>query len=169
MQISRRPLLAVSAGTAAAGAIGMGGLAISWWDKPVNEPYRSMSDDEGAFVRAWSGVAFPATALTPIAGSTANLDHFFDEMLHVMPGDTAKLLRVLLHGLDALPLATEGDHFTQLDSTSQNRLFEEWTHTDVSLLRSATQSLVLLLGMGWSTHPQVAPTMQKLHSCGYGR
>jgi hypothetical protein len=169
MQISRRHLLALSAGTAAAGAIGVGGLAISWWNKPADTAYRTMSDDEGAFVRAWSGAAFPKTELTPIDGATASLDHFFDEMLHAMPSDTAKLLRMLLHGLDTLPLATDGAHFTELDSNTQQHLFEEWTHSDVSLFRSATQSLVLLVGMGWSTHPRVAPTMQKLHSCGYGR
>jgi len=169
MQISRRHLLALSAGSAAAGAIGAGGLAISWWDQPADKPYRSLSSDEGAFVRAWAGVAFPATPLSPIAGDEAQLDRFFDEMLLVMPADTAKLLRVLLHSLNTLPLATRWGRFTDLEPNTQKRLFEEWTHSDVSLFRSATQSLVLLLGMGWSTHPSVAPTMQKLHSCGYGR
>jgi len=169
MKITRRHLLALSAGTAAAGAIGAGGLAISWWDTPAQAPFQNLSSDEAAFVRAWAGASFPATELTPIDGAQAKLDHFFDEMVGVMPVDTAKLLRLLINGLNALPLTTDGAHFTQLDPATQKQVFETWTHTDVSAFRSATQSLVLLLGMGWSTHPQVAPTMQKLHSCGYGR
>ena len=169
MKITRRHLLALSAGTAAAGAIGAGGLAISWWDRPADAPFKRLSNEEAAFVRAWAGAAFPATATTPINGAQANIDHFFDEMLSAMPADTAKLLRLLINGLNDLTLATDGSHFSDLHGADQSRIFDGWIHSDVSAFRSATQSLVLLLGMGWSTHPTVAPTMQKLHSCGYGR
>ena len=169
MQISRRHLLALSAGTAAVGAIGTGGVLISWWDQPAEDPYLSLSAKEGAFVRAWSGAAFPATQTIPLAGSNAGLDRFFDQMLQSVPSEMENLLKLLLNGLDALPSPSHSASFRELTQSDQRDLFDSWSKSDVGAFRSAVQSLTLLLGMGWSTHPDVAPFMQKLHSCGYGR
>ena len=169
MQISRRHLLALSAGTAAIGAIGTGGVVFSWWDQPADDPYLSLSMEEGAFVRAWAGVAFPATETIPLEGSSAHLDRFFDQMLQSVPGDTENLLKLLLNGLNAMPKLTHSAPFQDLPFPDQQQLFASWSRSDVSAFRSAIQSLTMLLGMGWSTHPEVAPFMQKFHSCGYGR
>ena len=169
MQISRRHLLALSAGTAAVGALGASSLVIQWWNQPASAPYARLSDSEAAFVRAWAGVAFPATQSTPLSGDQAQLDRFFDQVLQFAPPDAAKLLKLLLNGLDAASVPTHGATFVALDDGARLDRFEAWTHSDLSLLRSATQGLVLLIGMGWSTHPEVAPEMQKMHSCGYGR
>ena len=169
MHITRRHLLALTAGTAAAGAIGAGGLVISWWNQPADQPYRHLTSSESAFVRAWSSTAFPATKLISLDGSSANLDRFFDEMLGAMPGDTDKLLRLLLNGLNNLPLTSHATPFHKLPKAAQAELFDNWSHSNVSAFRSAIQSLTLLLGMGWSTHPDVSPFMEKMHSCGYGR
>jgi hypothetical protein len=169
MQISRRHLLALSAGTAAVGALGASGLVIQWWDQPATAPYKCLSDGEATFVRAWAGVAFPATEPTPMSGDQARLDRFFDQMLQFAPPDATKLLKLLLNGLDAASVPTHGTNFVSLDEAGRLDRFEAWTHSDLSLLRSATQGLVLLIGMGWSTHPDVAPVMEKMHSCGFGR
>ena len=169
MQISRRHLLALSASTAAVGAMGASTLAIRWWDQPATAPYKCLSEGEAAFVRAWAGVAFPETEPTPMSGDRAQLDRFLDQVLHFAPPDAAKLLKLLLNGLDAASVPTHGSTFVSLDDADKLDRFEAWTHSDLSLFRSATQGLVLLIGMGWSTHPDVAPVMERMHSCGFGR
>ena len=168
MKITRRHLLALTAATSAVGAIGIGGLALHWWDQPADAPYTVLTTEEAAFIRAWGRCAFPPTPTIPLSAEEARLDRFFDSFSTVMPTDAARLIRLLLHALNAATLPTHGDHFIDLDVQSQEEIFETWTHTDMSEFRSATQSLTLLLGMGWSIHPSVAPMMQKMHSCGYG-
>jgi hypothetical protein len=168
MKITRRHLLALTAATSAVGAIGIGGLALQWWDQPANAPYKVLSTEEAAFIRAWGGCAFPSTTSIPLSTEEARLDRFFDSFSTVMPTDAARLLRLLLHALNAASLPTHGGYFVGLDVHTQMNIFESWTHTEISEFRSATQSLTLLLGMGWSIHPTVAPFMQKMHSCGYG-
>jgi hypothetical protein len=169
MRITRRHLLALSAGTTAAAAVLAGSVATQWWNQAADAPFTVLENEEAAFVRAWAGAAFPATTTIPLAGHRADLDRFFDQMLFTMPAETGKLLRLLLHALNHTSVPTAGARFTSLPAPEQSRLFEAWTHTDLDPARSAAQSLVLLLGMGWSTHPEVAPHMKTLHSCGYGR
>jgi len=169
MEITRRHLLALTAATAAAGAVGTSGIALKWWDQPANAPHINLSSDEAHFIRVWSGVAFPPTRNITISGSDADLDRFFDELVGSMPETPAKLLRLLLHALDHASMPTHGSRFTDLAANQRSEVFESWTKADLAELRSATLSLALLLGMGWSIHPDVAPHMQRLHSCGYGR
>ena len=169
MRITRRHLLALSAGTTAAAALMAGGVATQWWDHPPDAPLSVLKTEEARFLRAWAGTAYPATPDIPLKSAQAGLDRFFDDMLQTMPEDSAKLLRLLFNALDALTLPTDGTAFSLLPPARQSEVFEAWIHSDVDPFRSATQSLVLLVGMGWSTHPEVAPHMLKLHSCGYGR
>lgn len=168
MEITRRHLLALSAATAAAGALGAAGIAMKWWNQPANAPYTTLSAQEGHFIRMWSNAAFPATETIPLSGATANLDRFFDETMAFMPDTPAKLLRLLLNAMDHASIPTHGTRFTDLDDDQRSALFESWTTADLAELRSATLSLTLLLGMGWSIHPEVVPHMKLLHNCGYG-
>ncbi len=168
MRVTRRHLLALAAGTSAAALVSGSVLVSRWWDAPPDAPYRGLSEEEGAFLRAWSGAAFPPTSTLPLDGASAGLDHFFDALLGHTPEDTGRLLRLLLNGLDAATVPLEGDVFHRLSVDQQARHFKTWTHSRIDHFRSAAQSLVLLLGMGWSTHPEVAPHMKMLHSCGYG-
>ena len=169
MRITRRHLLALAAGTTAAATITAGTVVSRWWDAPADAPYSILTEEEAAFLRAWAGAAFPATETLPLAGHEAGLDRFFDAMLSHTPEDATKLIRLLVNALNGATMATEGALFSALEPGTQARVFETWTHAEVAHFRSATQSLVLLLGMGWSTHPEVAPHMRLLHSCGYGR
>ena len=169
MEISRRHLLALTAGTAAVGALGASGLAITWWNQAPTDPYKCLSKGEATFVRAWAGVAFPATDATPLSGDVAHLDRFFDQVLQFAPADATKMLKLLLNALNAASFPTHGSDFVTLDDAAKLDRFEAWTHSDFSLFRSATQGLVLLIGMGWSIHPEVAPVMKNMHSCGFGQ
>ena len=169
MRITRRHLLALAAGTTAAAALTGGAVVASWWDAPADAPFSVLTTEEAAFLRAWSGVAFPATPTLPLAGEDAGLDRFFAAMLRHTPADAARLLRLLVNALDGATVISHGSSFTSLEPAEQATVFEDWTHSGVAHFRSATQSLVLLLGMGWSTHPEIAPHMRLLHSCGYGQ
>ena len=168
MRITRRHLLALSAGTTAAAALVAGGIATRWWNQPADAPFDVLNQDEAAFVRAWASAAYPANEIISLAGEDAGLDRFFDQMLKTTPADAAKLLRLLLHALDTATYPTEGMAFSKLAEDQRQVVFTRWINSDIAPFRSATQSLVLLLGMGWSIHPDVAPHMRALHSCGYG-
>ena len=137
-------------------------------NRAPTDPYAVLHEDEAHFVRAWASVAFPRTATTPIAGEDADLDHFFDGVLQRSPETTANLLTVLLNALNTASIVSHGDRFVALTQSDRNACFESWTHSNTGVFRSACQGLVLLLGMGWSTHPEVAPTFALMHSCGYG-
>jgi hypothetical protein len=143
-------------------------MLTQWWDQAPEAPYSVLTHDEAGFVRAWAGVAFPATSFIPLHGADAGLDRFFDRTLQTTPPDTTKLLRLLLHALDNGATLTHGGLFSSISPARQSKYFESWIHSDIAIARSAAQSLVLLLGFGWSIHPEVAPHMRKLHSCGYG-
>jgi hypothetical protein len=168
MRISRRHLLALSAAAAAVGAIGAGGLGYRWWDQPPGAPLEALSSEEAQIVRAIAGTAYPRTAAIPLDGAEAHLDRFFDATLSHMPESPRKLLKLLLHGLDGGTVLTHGSTFTELSEAERADVLKGWTQHELAELRNATQSLVLLLGMGWTIHPEVAPTMQRYHSCGYG-
>lgn len=168
MRITRRHMLALSAATAAVGAIGAGGLVIRWWDQPPDAPLTVLSAEEARIVRALAGTAYPHTEAIPLDGAEAGLDHFFDAMLSHMPTEPRKLLKLLLHGLDGGTVLTHGATFSELGPSGRMEALDGWINHELAEMRNAAQSLILLLGMGWTTHPGVAPTMQRFHSCGYG-
>jgi len=168
MRITRRHLLALGAATAVVGTVGAGGLAIRWWDQPAEAPFKVLSTEEASIIRAIAGAAYPATTTIEIAGENAGLDRFFDALLEHVPDGPATLLKLLLHGLDGGTVLSHGSTFTHLAADERTDALQGWTQHDLAELRNASQSLLLLLGMGWSIHPEVAPTMQRYHNCGYG-
>jgi hypothetical protein len=168
MKITRRHLIALGSATAAAGMVGVAFEGASWWNQPAGATYTVLSDDEAQFVRALAGVAYPRVPDIDLAGEDANLDRFFDSLLSHMPEQPRQLLRLLLHGLDTGPVLTHGSRFRSLSRSERSAVFDSWLTSDLAELRNAGQSLVLLLGMGWTIHPKVVPRMKRIHSCGYG-
>lgn len=168
MPISRRHLLALGAATAAAGALGVGGTLVRWWDRSPTEPFQALSASEARFVRAWAGAAFPPGPTLATDGATAGLDHFFDTTLTHLPDTQRKLLKLLLNALDTGVIALAGSRFTHLEPAAARRAYHHLFDHDLAELRGAAQSLTVLLGMGYTTHPDVAPAMARWHRCGYG-
>ncbi len=168
MPISRRQLLALGSATAAAGALTAGGTVFRWWDQPADASFEALSRPEATFVRAWAGAAFPSGDTLAIDGATAGLDHFFDTTLTHLPAMQRKLIKLLLHALDTGTIALAGRPFSQLPPARARAVFHELSAHDVAELRGAASSLTVLLGMGYSTHPEVAPVMARWHRCGYG-
>ena len=168
MPITRRHLLALGAATAAAGAVTAGGTLHHWWDQPPTSAFRALSAPEAAFVRAWAGAAFPPGSTLDVDGATAGLDRFFDATLTVLPDTQRKLIKLLLHALDTGCIAFAGRRFTALPVDHARRVFHQLSEHDLAELRGAASTLTVLLGMGYSTHPDVAPVMARWHRCGYG-
>ncbi len=168
MRITRRHLIALGSATAAVGVVGVGVTLTHWWDQPAGAAFVVLSEEEADFIRALAGTAYPRVADINLSGETAKLEYFFDQMLHHMPEEPRQLLRLLLHGLDSGTVLSRGSTFTHLLPVERTEVLEGWLHNDLAELRNAGQSIVLLLGMGWTTHPAVVPRMALLHSCGYG-
>ena len=168
MQITRRHLLALGAATAAAGALGVAGTAVSWWDQAPDAPLTALSQAEAAFVRAWAAAAFPGGAVLATDGGSAQLDRFFDATLTHLPATQRKLLKLLLHAIDTGTIAMAGSRFTALEPSRARAVFHRLSDHELAELRGAASSLTVLLGMGYTTHPDVAPVMARWHRCGYG-
>jgi len=170
MALSRRQILALGSMSALVG--GLGGAAVvtsRWWNPPAAGGFAYLAATEAAFIRALAGAAFPATADIPHSAADLDLDHFFDAALRHLPPDQRKLARVGLHALDALPMATTGSSFVALSGAQQAQVLEAWRTHARPELRQATSSLLVVSGMGFCTHPTVAPFFQAWHRCGYGR
>ncbi|MEL6346261.1 MAG: hypothetical protein AAFV53_24335 [Myxococcota bacterium] len=169
MRITRRHLLALTSASAAAATVCAGGIAIRWWDQPAGVGYQALSEHEAAFVRAFGGAAFPGGAVIALDGSDADLDRFFDAMLAAMPALTGNLLKLLIQALDGETMLTHGARYTTLRRQIQQEQLEALRQSRVVAVRNAVDSLIVLLGMGYTTHPSVAPLMSQWHRCGYGR
>ena len=169
MKITRRHLLALSAATAAATGLLAGGTVYRWWDQPPDGAFAHLTDDEAAFLRSFSGAAFPSGDTIPLSGADAGIDVFFDAVLGGMPELTGNLLKLLAQALERATLLSHGGHFTALPLDVQQSALKMWMHSDIAEIRGAVTSLVVLLGMGYTTHPEVSPIMSAWHRCGYGR
>lgn len=169
MKITRRHLLAMSAASAAAVSVCAGGVGMSWWNQPPGAGFAQLSEAEATFLRAFSGAAFPGGDFIALDGQDAELDVFFDVTLSTMPELTANLLKLLMQGLERWTVISTGHVFSHLPRDAQQAQLAAWLGHDVAEVRSAISSLVVLLGMGYTTHPAVAPVMGQWHRCGYGR
>lgn len=169
MPITRRHLLALSAALAASAVAGTAVTAVSWWDRPPGVGYQRLSPGEAAFVRALGAAGWPATRLVPVDGGTIGLDHFLDETLVHLPEHTANLLKMLLHVLDEWPLPRRHSTFSALAPHERTEVLDGWLHHFRFEVRNAAASLLILIGTGWTTHPDVAPFFARWHGCGYGR
>ena len=167
MRPSRRWFLGLGAATSALGYVGW--VSASWWNATAGDSYRFLSVDEAAFLRALSACAFPAGEHAPLGGGTADLDHFLDDLLVSLPLDTRNQLRWLLNGLNQGVTPLSPSKFTDLEHPEKEAAFAGWMHHDLTEIRSAVQALVVLLGMGYTTHPQVAGIIAPWTGCGYAR
>lgn len=169
MKFTRRHVFAMTALTTGAAAATAGVVGARWWDRPAGTGYQHLSDEEGAFLRAFAGATYPTTQAIPHDGAELDLDHYLDDALGAMVETQRNLIKVLLHALDTWPMPRRLDAFADLDRLQQQEVIEHWTTHFRGEVRQAATSLVLLVGMGYTTHPRVAPFFAALHSCGYSR
>jgi hypothetical protein len=169
MRITRRQLLAAGLAVAAAGAAGLGAVGASWWDRAPGAGLLVLSTDEHAFIQAIAEAWMPAGGEPALSGADAALGDWFDAVLSGMPGPPRRQLKLLLHGLDCLPIPTHASRYTTLQLQDRQEVLHGWLHSDQYLLRSAVQAVMVLVGLGWSTHPAVAEGMRPWFGCGFGR
>ncbi len=169
MKINRRHLLALGTVTAAAGVIAVGGVAASWWQQPSGAGLDHLAAEEAEFLTALAEAAYPATPELPVSGAEAGAPAFLDATLGAVAEQPRDLLRLLLHAVDHFTVPTTGAAFRTLSPTARRRVLAEWLRSDIQPVRAAAESLVLLVGMAWSSHPRVAPWFAAQYGCGYGR
>jgi hypothetical protein len=165
---TRRQVLALlSAGGIAAGLLA-GGVLGSWWNQPADAPFARLEEEEAAVLRIIAGAAFPGGATVALDGAEAGLDRFFDELLGGLPEIQGQLLRLLLHALDSAAIADAGARLRDLEPAQARTFVTSLLSSDIAELRGAVTGLVILLGMGYTVHPQVSPYLSQFHRCGYG-
>lgn len=169
MKLSRRQLLKISLLGSTAIALTGGGLVWSWWDTPPDTPYQLLNSEEAQMVQALSEAAFPAGKTIDLAGKDAKLDYFFDKLLFGMTRENQKLLKLLLHALNHLAVPSQGKYFLNCSETTQRQLVENWLNDDSYLFRSAMQSVIVLLSMGYTSHPKASKLLGQYFRCGFGQ
>lgn len=169
MTLTRRHVLAALAGVPVAGALGVGTLAFRWWDRPPGAGLQRLSPDEHDFAQAMAEAWMPPGGEPALSGADAELGRFLDEVVAGMEPAMAREFKLLLQALDDLTVPTRLSAFRHLDLPTRIEVLDGWLHHDQWLLRNATQAVLVLLGTGWTTHPEVVVHLRPYFRCGYGR
>lgn len=167
MKITRRHVLAATAAATLATALGGAGLTASWWNRPPAEGLLALSPDEYAFAQAIAEAWLPPGGTPALSGADANLGAYLDEVLSRMEPTNGKLLKLLLQALDDRPMVPHGRSFHRLDLATRQAVLQGWINGN-ALLANGIAGLLVLLGMGWTVHPDVAALLRPSFGCGYG-
>ncbi len=148
--------------------LGAGGLVYRWWDQPTEQGWSHLSPDEAAFIEAVADAVFPPGGVPALAGADASLARYIDRLIGAMEPLQGNLLRLLLNALDAAPVPTSGATFASLGAGERREVLHGWLTADLCELRSAAQSIVVLVGTGYTVHPETADFFGPLYGCRYG-
>jgi hypothetical protein len=66
-------------------------------------------------------------------------------------------------------MSSHGGSFLSLTDAERGAVLISWIDSDLMPLRGVATLLVALMGMAYTSHPEVAPFFAVLHGCGYGR
>jgi hypothetical protein len=169
MRLSRRAILAAAAAVPAAAALGVGGAAARWWNKAPGDALSVLSDDEYAFAQALAEAWMPPGGVPALSGADADLGRWLDGLLLHLDPMQARALKAACQVLDDLPLTGQGAPFRQLPLEARIEILGRWMRSSSATFRGAISGLLLLLGMGWTTHPEVARVLAPMMGCGWGR
>ncbi|MBM74377.1 MAG: hypothetical protein CMK59_03155 [Proteobacteria bacterium] len=142
--------------------------AYSWWNIPADAPFKHLSIDEATQVRRIAESVFPSGETIALDGGSAKLDRFLDELIDQFGSQEVSLIKFMLHGIEPMPFPIYGTTFSSLSSTNRLLFLQSWLHHDNHLVRNAMMSIVTLLGMGYTCHPDVSPLISTHHKCGFG-
>ena len=118
---------------------------------------------------AISGALFPSGEEIPYSGGDLQLDRFFDQLLLELGETEQKLIKFFMHFIDkSAYLSSFHKGFLEMEVIEQQTFLENWLQNSNHLLRNALLSIVTLLGMGYTSHPQVSPRLAIYHRCGFG-
>ncbi len=142
--------------------------AYSWWNIPAEAPFKHLSSHEAAQVRRIAESFFPSGQVTTIDGGSAKLDRFLDALIAQFGTQEISLIKFMLNGIEPLSVPAYGVTFSSLSSNNRLLFLKSWLHHDNHLVRNALMSIVTLLGMGYTSHPDIAPLISTHHKCGFG-
>ena len=166
--IPRRKLLLYAGAAFGSATIASSIMVGQWWNTAAQEPYANLNKEEANITLLIAKAAFPAGEHHNVDGGQAHLDRFFDQFLgHLQPQNRA-LLKLLVQATDRVSIPLYGQYFSNLPSHEQQSCLEYLLNHQQHLIRSAYQSLIAILGMGYCTHPEMAEKLSRLHRCGYG-
>lgn len=169
MKLSRRHFLAAAGLVAAASTtLAAGGLAASWWDAPADAPLHVLSDEEAEILDALAEAIHPEGGDPAIGGRRARCGRACDTVMQGLVPTQAKLLKVAIHALDALPVVTHGARLRHLPTPTATDIVRGWLRSDLAELRGVVQSLAIFVGTAWTLHPDVQPHIAAMTRCGYG-
>ena len=168
MPVTRRQVLAAMAATSVAGALGVGTLAYSWWDRPPGVGLQALSDDEHAFVQALAEAWMPPGGTPALSGADARLGNFLDDVVAAMPHSQGVELKLLLNVLDDFTGPRRLSRFQYLEREQRTAILQDWLQSPNHYLRNGVLGIVALLAFGWFYHPDVIPMARPWYRCGYG-
>ena len=168
MEMTRRQLLRWTTTLGLASTV-VGTIQLyRWWDTDPDTPFANLNTLEASVVRAVGRGAFPSGDTIALNGEEASLDRFFDTLLTSMTDENRVLLKLLLEAVERTSLLSHGTFFTSLSSIEQQQCIESWLDSSNALFRGAIQSLVVLLGMGYTAHPKASAHLSRYFRCGFG-
>ena len=168
MPLTRRQLLTIGGLSCLTFGLSATMLGRQWWNTPASAPYQNLSQQEAQMIMAISAAVFPAGAVISVNPNSLKLDHYFDSLLQQLPQMQEKLLKLLLNALNSAPYISFQSSFLAQSAVEQQRQVQDWLNHSNHLIRGAITSLIVLLGMGYSAHPEIAPYFGQMHQCGYG-
>ena len=144
-------------------------MGYSWWNAPADTPYAHLGTEEAAFLVAVAAALFPPGGEPAFSGADLDADRFVDEVMGAMPEFQQHGLKLLMHAMDNASKLSDLKAFRSLERDRAEELLWSWLGGAVAEQRSAVQSIALLVGMAYTTHPEVAPFFAPSWGCGYGR
>lgn len=147
-----------------------GGTAGAWWNQAPTDGLKWLSATEATFLDAFAEALFPVGSLPGPGGGSAGLAYYLDDLFVGLEEVQRNLIRLGMHGLDHLPLVTHGARFQELPRETATALVETWLFGGgLAELRGLASSFYVFLGMGYLSHPEVAPSFTPHFWCGFGR
>ena len=168
MKLSRRNLLKIIGLSSGLVGIATGSTLYAWWNTSPDQPFECLNNQESAMVRSLCEAAFQGGPTIELDGADANLDRFFDQLLTGIPDINQQLLKLLLHALDHSTWLSHQQSFTTLSKAQRSTILENWLQDDNHLFRSAVQSVIVLLGIGYTMHPIASKHLSQYFRCGFG-
>jgi hypothetical protein len=168
VRLTRRHFLAASGLVAAGAALAAGGVAASWWDTPADAPLHVLSEEEADILDALAEAIYPEGGDPGIGGRRARCGRACDTVMRGLVPTQAKLLKLAIHALDALPVPTHGRRLRYLPTPAATDAVRSWLRSDLAELRGVVQSLAIFVGTAWTLHPEVQPRIAAMTRCGYG-
>lgn len=168
--MKRRTFIALSGLSAIAAAIGSMGYRVGtvWWDQTPAEAYTMLSAQEALIVASIADAIFPGDSRGMPNGAKCGVIEFFDDYLVTVDQQSANLLRLLLHAIDEVSVATRGKLQRFHLRTREDRLaiLAAWDTSAIAARRSAFQTLKFLITSGYCENKQVLRAAGIEFSCG---